>query len=176
MYIYSRVRYLYLRLSIYMYVCIMFGCDSRVVDTRPWRVRSSLCSDIRVSLFENRLRLRTALTTGGQGGAGGEEGVDSNMRAICDEKTFGGESSGMVVLHCRVSPGQYRLALYAEYPLGGLPPCDGFYMHLTIKPVAVLNEVGLGGVKKERQQKGKTLLLPVLDGPRRKGQGRLPRT
>nr|CEL66274.1 TPA: hypothetical protein BN1204_020920 [Neospora caninum Liverpool] len=87
-------------------------------------------SDIAVSLYQANLRLRTALTSGN----------GDNLEEMCGEKVLGDKDSGMVALHCRVAPGTYHLALFAEYPLGGLPPCDGFYMRLTVKPLALLNQ------------------------------------
>ncbi|KFG61760.1 putative transmembrane protein, partial [Toxoplasma gondii RUB] len=87
-------------------------------------------SDIAVSLYQANLRLRTTLSAGDA----------ETLAELCGEKILGDNDSGMVLLHCRVPPGTYHLVLFAEYPLGGLPPCDGFYMHLTIKPLALLNQ------------------------------------
>ncbi|PFH34477.1 hypothetical protein BESB_065080 [Besnoitia besnoiti] len=109
-------------------------------------------SDIRVSLYQSNLRLRTSLTRSGA----------DELEELCREQLLGGSDSGMVLLHCRVSPGSYRIALYAEYPLGGVPPCDGFYMHLTVQPLARLNE-RYGCLN--RASSNKAQLPPLLISP-----------
>ncbi len=42
---------------------------------------------------------------------------------------------------CTLKPGKYTLNLFAEYPLGGLHPCDSFFLQLALKPVALIKQV-----------------------------------
>eukprot|EP00923_Selenidium_pygospionis_P037476 GHVN01065728.1.p1 GENE.GHVN01065728.1~~GHVN01065728.1.p1 ORF type:complete len:1909 (-),score=197.04 GHVN01065728.1:4706-10432(-) len=43
-------------------------------------------------------------------------------------------------IFCQVAKGDYNLYFYGEYPLGGLPPCDGFNVQLSIKPAHLVQK------------------------------------
>ncbi|KAL8449287.1 hypothetical protein Emag_003671 [Eimeria magna] len=40
--------------------------------------------------------------------------------------------------------GEYAVTFKASYPLGGIPPCDGFFARIAVRPISYLQEVGGG--------------------------------
>jgi len=59
--------------------------------------------------------------------------------AVCKTVHMSGISSRQTVF-CTLKPGKYTLNLFAEYPLGGLHPCDSFFLQLALKPVALIKQ------------------------------------
>ncbi|CEM11840.1 unnamed protein product [Vitrella brassicaformis CCMP3155] len=86
----------------------------------------------RVTTHKSSVDLRIILTT-----------LDAPPRVIAPPvrmHALGGTNDQTI--HTPLPPGKYGLGFFADYPLGGLHPCDGFFVQVALKPVELVKQSG----------------------------------
>eukprot|EP00918_Siedleckia_nematoides_P076677 GHVU01167585.1.p1 GENE.GHVU01167585.1~~GHVU01167585.1.p1 ORF type:complete len:298 (+),score=63.86 GHVU01167585.1:128-895(+) len=107
-------------------------------------------SVIRVTTYQATMDIRLMLTT--QAGepkdddddnnnGGDNEKKKSTVEVACKSVRLDVGKHAHEYIHCELPPASYTLTIVGDYSLGGIAPCDYFYLQLALWPIELLKKV-----------------------------------
>ncbi|KAL8434896.1 hypothetical protein Efla_000707 [Eimeria flavescens] len=108
---------------------IMFGFPPDELDSMTHTTRLVLeqPSTLRVVALQDKLEIKVHVA----------DASKPDLK-VCTPKDS--PKSLLTSAHCNLPAGEYTVSFKASYPLGGIPPCDGFFARIAVRPISFLQE------------------------------------
>ncbi|KAL8447304.1 hypothetical protein Emed_004515 [Eimeria media] len=106
-----------------------FGFPPDELDSMTHNIRLILQqpSTLRVVALQEKLEIKLHVVD-----------VSRPDQKLCTPKDS--PKSLLTSIHCQLPAGEYAVTFKASYPLGGIPPCDGFFARIAVRPISYLQE------------------------------------
>ncbi|KAL8269942.1 hypothetical protein Esti_006130 [Eimeria stiedai] len=106
-----------------------FGFPPDELDSMSHTIRLILQqpSTLRVVALQEKLEIKLHVSD-----------VSRPDQKICTPKDS--PKSLLTSIHCQLPAGEYAVTFKASYPLGGIPPCDGFFARIAVRPISYLQQ------------------------------------